>query len=176
MFCITGDELYASLPLVHEEKFTGHHHKYASKTRTAYASSSREKIEDDEDENMSPNHSETNVEPRRDNFMAHEEGTQSNGEFTQPQMPLIQSMLEQSEIRQKRNQACKSHNLAKCARQKEQKRRLKVELPEMFYGMRSTVHAYCLFLHKVRDKDFSSLPEPPSTEELEIVIQVSGHL
>ncbi|MBW0544496.1 hypothetical protein O181_084211 [Austropuccinia psidii MF-1] len=57
------DELYASLPLVHKEKVTGCHHPYASKARTAHASSSREKIMDDEDENMSPNHSETNDEP-----------------------------------------------------------------------------------------------------------------
>ncbi|MBW0542025.1 hypothetical protein O181_081740 [Austropuccinia psidii MF-1] len=171
-----GDELYASLLLVHEENFTGRHHQYASKTRTAYASSSREKIEDDEEENMSLNHSETNDEPRRDDFMAHEEGTQSNGEFTHPQMPLIQSILEKSEIREKRNQACKAHNLAKCASQKEKQRWLKAELPETFYGMRSAVHAYCLFLLKVRDEDFSSLPAPPSTEELEIVIKVSGHL
>ncbi|MBW0580909.1 hypothetical protein O181_120624 [Austropuccinia psidii MF-1] len=42
--------------------------------------------------------------------------------------------------------------------------------------MRSAVHAHCLFLLKVRDKDFSSLPEPPSTEEHEIAIQVADHL
>ncbi|MBW0583313.1 hypothetical protein O181_123028, partial [Austropuccinia psidii MF-1] len=47
------DELYASSPLVHKEKVTGHHHPYASKPRTGHASSSREKIVDDEDENMS---------------------------------------------------------------------------------------------------------------------------
>ncbi|MBW0517197.1 hypothetical protein O181_056912 [Austropuccinia psidii MF-1] len=70
------NELYASLPLVHEEKVTGRHHQYASKPRTGHASSSREKIVDDGDENMSTNHSETNDEQRRDNFMAHEEGTQ----------------------------------------------------------------------------------------------------
>ncbi|MBW0497763.1 hypothetical protein O181_037478 [Austropuccinia psidii MF-1] len=73
---------------------------------------------DHEDENMSPNHSETNDEPRRENFMAHEQGTQSNREFTHPQMPLAQSMLEQSEVRQQGNQDCKSHNMAKHARQK----------------------------------------------------------
>ncbi|MBW0526267.1 hypothetical protein O181_065982 [Austropuccinia psidii MF-1] len=48
------DERYASSPLVHKEKVTGHHHPYASKPRTGHASSSREKIVDDEDENMSP--------------------------------------------------------------------------------------------------------------------------
>ncbi|MBW0479849.1 hypothetical protein O181_019564 [Austropuccinia psidii MF-1] len=59
------DELDASLPLVHEEKVTGHHNSYASKPGTAHASSSREKIVDDKDEKMSPNNSETNDEPRR---------------------------------------------------------------------------------------------------------------
>ncbi|MBW0492861.1 hypothetical protein O181_032576 [Austropuccinia psidii MF-1] len=82
MFWVAGDELYASLTLVHQENVTGHHHPYASKPRTALASSSREK------KNMSPNHSETDDEPRRNNFMVHEEGTQSNSEFTHPQMPL----------------------------------------------------------------------------------------
>ncbi|MBW0479509.1 hypothetical protein O181_019224 [Austropuccinia psidii MF-1] len=125
---------------------------------------------------MSPNHSEKNDEPRRDNFMVHEEGTQSNSEFTHPQMPLSQSMLEQSEIRQQRNQACKAHNVAKSASQKEKQKWLQVELPENVHGMRSAVHAHCLFLLKVRDKDFSSLPAPPSTEENEIAIQVAGHL
>ncbi|MBW0495447.1 hypothetical protein O181_035162 [Austropuccinia psidii MF-1] len=129
MFCKAGDELYASLPLAHKEKVTGCHHPYASKPRTAHASSSRGKIVDDEDENMFPNHSETNDEPSRDNFMVHEEGTQSNSEFTHPQMPLNQSMLEQSEIRQKRNQACKAHNGPKRASQKEQQRWLKAKLP-----------------------------------------------
>ncbi|MBW0528341.1 hypothetical protein O181_068056 [Austropuccinia psidii MF-1] len=125
---------------------------------------------------MSPNDSETNDEPRRDNFMAHDEGTQSNSEFTHPQMPLAQSMLEQSEIRKQRNQACKAHNVAKCAIQKEQQRFLKAELPENVHGMRSAVHIHCRFLLKVRDKDFSSLPAPPSPEEGETVIQVAGHL
>ncbi|MBW0571152.1 hypothetical protein O181_110867 [Austropuccinia psidii MF-1] len=86
-----------------------------------HASSSREKIVNDEDENMSPTQSETNDEPRRDNFMVHEQGTQSNSEFTHPQMPLAQSMFNQSEMRQQRNQACKAHNVEKCASQKEQK-------------------------------------------------------
>ncbi|MBW0471846.1 hypothetical protein O181_011561 [Austropuccinia psidii MF-1] len=45
-----------------------------------------------------------------------------------------------------------------------------------FHGMRSAVHSPCLFLLKVRDKDFSSLPAPPRTEEREILIQVAGHL
>ncbi|MBW0484463.1 hypothetical protein O181_024178 [Austropuccinia psidii MF-1] len=173
---MAGDELYASSPLVHKEKVTGHHHPYASKPRMGPASSSGEKIVDDEDENMSPTQSETNDEPRRDNFMAHEQGTQSNSEFTHPQMPLNQSIFNQSEMRQQRNQAHKAHNVEKCANQKEQKKRLKAELPENVHGMRSALHAHCLFLFKVRDKDFSSLPAPPSTEEHEIAIQVAGHL
>ncbi|MBW0472168.1 hypothetical protein O181_011883 [Austropuccinia psidii MF-1] len=105
MICIAGDELYASSPLLHEEKFTGCHHPSASKPRTAHASSLREKIVDDEDENMSPNHSETNDEPRRDDFISHEEGTQSNSELTHPKIPLAQGMLEQSKIIKKMNQA-----------------------------------------------------------------------
>ncbi|MBW0474010.1 hypothetical protein O181_013725 [Austropuccinia psidii MF-1] len=91
-------------------------------------------------------------------------------------MPLAQSMLEQSEVGQQRNQALKAHNVAKRASQKEQKRWLKAELLENVHGMRSAVHAHCLFLLKVRDKDFSSLPAPLSTEEHEISIQVAGHL
>ncbi|MBW0582288.1 hypothetical protein O181_122003, partial [Austropuccinia psidii MF-1] len=169
------DELYASSPLVHKEKVTGRHHPYASKPRTAHASSSREKMVDDEDENMSPTQMETNDEPRRDNFTAHEHGTQSNSEFTHPQIPLAQSMLEQSEVRKQRNQARKAHNVAKHASQKEQQKWLKAELPENVHGMRSEVHAHCLFLLKVRDKDSSSLPAPPSTEQCEIAIQVAGH-
>ncbi|MBW0533253.1 hypothetical protein O181_072968 [Austropuccinia psidii MF-1] len=131
---------------------------------------------DDEGENMSPNPSEKNNEPRRDNFMAHEEGTKSHSEFIHPQIPLAQSSLEQSKIRQKRNQACKAHNVEKRASPKEQQRWLKVEIPENVYGMRSDVHTHFLLLLKVRDKDFSSLPAPPSTEEREIEIQVSEHL
>ncbi|MBW0472499.1 hypothetical protein O181_012214 [Austropuccinia psidii MF-1] len=173
---MAGDELYASSPVVHKEKVNGHHHPYASKPRTAHARSSREKIVDYEDKNMSPNHSETNYEPRGDNFTAHEEGTQSNNEFTHPQMNLSQSILEQFEIRQKRNQAFKAHNVVKCASQKEKQRWLKAEIPENVHGMRSGVHSHCLFLIKVRDKDFSSLPAPPSTEEHKIGIQVAGHL
>ncbi|MBW0466215.1 hypothetical protein O181_005930 [Austropuccinia psidii MF-1] len=134
------------------------------------------KIVDDEDERMSPIHSETNEEPRRDNLKVHDKGTQSNSEFTHPQMPLSQSMLEQSKGRQQRNQAHKAHNVAKCEIQKEQQKWLKAELPENVHGMRSAVHAHCLFLLKVRDKNFSSLPAPPSTEECEIAIQVADHL
>ncbi|MBW0498950.1 hypothetical protein O181_038665 [Austropuccinia psidii MF-1] len=129
MICMAVDEVYTSWPLVHIEKVTGRHHPYASKPRTAHSSSSREKIVDDEYENLFSNHSEKNDEPRRDNFMAHEEGTQSNGEFTHPQIPLTHSMLEQSEVRQQRNQAFKAHNVEKCASQKEQQRWLRVELP-----------------------------------------------
>ncbi|MBW0545672.1 hypothetical protein O181_085387 [Austropuccinia psidii MF-1] len=106
---------------------------------------------------MSPTQMETNYEPRRKNFTAHENGTQSNSELTHPQMPLAQSMLEQSEVRQQRNQACKAHNVAKCASQKEQQKWMKAELPDNVHGMRPAVHAHCLFLLKVRDKDFSSL-------------------
>ncbi|MBW0550373.1 hypothetical protein O181_090088 [Austropuccinia psidii MF-1] len=91
-------------------------------------------------------------------------------------MPLAQSMLKQSEMRQKRNQACKAHNVAKRASQKEQQKLLKAELPENVHGMRSAVHNHFLFLLKVRDKDFSSLPAPPSTEEHEMAIKLAGHL
>ncbi|MBW0588269.1 hypothetical protein O181_127984 [Austropuccinia psidii MF-1] len=174
-----SDEIYESSPLVHKEKVTGCHHPYASKPRTAHAahaSSSREKMVDDEDENMSLTQMQTNDEPRRDNFMVHEHGTQSNSGFTYHQMPLAQSMLEKSEVRKQRNQACKAHNVAKRASQKEKQKWLKAELPENVHGMRSAVHAHCLFLLKVRDKDFSSLPAPPSTEERKIAIQVAGHL
>ncbi|MBW0502465.1 hypothetical protein O181_042180 [Austropuccinia psidii MF-1] len=103
---------------------------------------------------MSPTQIERNDEPRRDNFMEHEQGTLSNSEFTHPQMPLARSMLNQSEMRQQRNEARKAHNVAKRASQKEQQKWLKAELPENVHGMRSAVHAYCLFLLKVRDKDF----------------------
>ncbi|MBW0555309.1 hypothetical protein O181_095024 [Austropuccinia psidii MF-1] len=54
------DELYASSPLVHKEEVTGRHHPYASKPRMGHASSSREKMVDDEDENMSQTQSERN--------------------------------------------------------------------------------------------------------------------
>ncbi|MBW0563503.1 hypothetical protein O181_103218, partial [Austropuccinia psidii MF-1] len=104
--------------------------------RTAHASSSREKIVDDEDENMSPTQMETNDEPRRDNFTAHEHGNQSNSELTHPQMPLAYSKLEQDEVRQQRNQACKAHNVGKRASQMEKQKWLKAEPPENFHGMR----------------------------------------
>ncbi|MBW0535493.1 hypothetical protein O181_075208 [Austropuccinia psidii MF-1] len=152
---MAGDELYASSPLVHKEKVTGSHHLYASKTRTGNSSSSRKKIVNDEDENMSPTQSETKDEPRRDNFTDHEQGTQSNSEFTHPQMTLAQSMLDQSKMRKLRNQACKAYNVARNASQKEQQKWLTAELPENVHGMRSAVHAHCLFLLKVRNKDFS---------------------
>ncbi|MBW0577659.1 hypothetical protein O181_117374, partial [Austropuccinia psidii MF-1] len=75
---IVSDDLYASLPLVNKEKVTGRQYPYASKPRKGHAISSRKEIVDDEDENMSLAQSETNDEPRRENFTAHEEGTQSN--------------------------------------------------------------------------------------------------
>ncbi|MBW0572710.1 hypothetical protein O181_112425, partial [Austropuccinia psidii MF-1] len=134
-----NDELYASSPLIHKEKVTGCHHPYASKPRVGHAISSREKIVDDEVENMSSTQSERNDEPRKDNFMAHEQGTQSNIEFTHPQMPLAQSILNQSKLRQQRNKACKAHNVAKRASHKEQQKWLKAELPENLHGMRSAV-------------------------------------
>ncbi|MBW0549520.1 hypothetical protein O181_089235 [Austropuccinia psidii MF-1] len=62
---MTGDEVYASLPLVHNQKFTGCHHPYAPRPRRGHASSSRKKNDDDEDENMSPTQSETNDGPIR---------------------------------------------------------------------------------------------------------------
>ncbi|MBW0499687.1 hypothetical protein O181_039402, partial [Austropuccinia psidii MF-1] len=171
-----SDEIYESSPLFHKEKVSGRHHPYASKPRTGHASSSREKIVDDEYKNMSPTQSERNKEPRRGNFTAHEQGTQSNSELTHSQMGLAQSVLEQFEVRQQRNQACKAHNFVKLASQKEKKKILRAELPKNVHGMRSAVHAHCLFLLKFRDKDCSSLPAPRSTEELEIAIQVAGHL
>ncbi|MBW0544386.1 hypothetical protein O181_084101 [Austropuccinia psidii MF-1] len=106
---------------------------------------------------MSPTQSETNGEPRREIFMAHEEGTESNNEFTHPQMPLAQSMLDQSKMREQRNQACKAYNVVKHASQKEKQRWLKAEIPENVHGMRSAIQAHFLFLLKVRDKDCSSL-------------------
>ncbi|MBW0545915.1 hypothetical protein O181_085630 [Austropuccinia psidii MF-1] len=85
-------------------------------------------------------------------------------------------MLEQSEVRQQRNQALKAHIVAKRASQKEKQKWLRAELPENVHGMRSEVNAHFLFPLKVRDKDFSSLPAPPSTEECEIAIKVAGNL
>ncbi|MBW0541486.1 hypothetical protein O181_081201 [Austropuccinia psidii MF-1] len=85
-------------------------------------------------------------------------------------------MLDQSKMRQQRNKAPKAQNVAKSESQKEQQKWLRAQLPENVHGMGSAVHSHCLFLLKVRDKYFSSLPEPPSTEECQIEIQVAGHL
>ncbi|MBW0514884.1 hypothetical protein O181_054599 [Austropuccinia psidii MF-1] len=82
------DELCASLPLLNKEKVIECQHPYASKTRMSHAGSLREEIVDDEDEKMSSTQSETNGEPRRDNFTEHEEGTWENSESTHPQMPI----------------------------------------------------------------------------------------
>ncbi|MBW0545164.1 hypothetical protein O181_084879 [Austropuccinia psidii MF-1] len=79
---------------------------------------------------MSPTKSKTNDEPMREDLMAHEQGTQSNSEFTHPQMPLAQGMPDQSEMRQKKNQAHKAHNLEKSESQKEQQKWLEADLPE----------------------------------------------
>ncbi|MBW0553274.1 hypothetical protein O181_092989 [Austropuccinia psidii MF-1] len=53
---------------------------------------------------------------------AHEHGTQSNSALTHARIPLAQSILEQSEVRQQRNQAGKAHNVEKRASQKEQQK------------------------------------------------------
>ncbi|MBW0515816.1 hypothetical protein O181_055531 [Austropuccinia psidii MF-1] len=95
---MAGVGLYAYLLLLHKEIATGHHHKDASKQRMGHASLSRETIVHYEDEEMSPTPSETNGEPRRDNFMAHGEGTWGNSGFTHPQMLISQSMLDQSKM------------------------------------------------------------------------------
>ncbi|MBW0480317.1 hypothetical protein O181_020032 [Austropuccinia psidii MF-1] len=124
------------------------------------------KIFEAEDENMSLTQSGRNHEPRRDNFTAHEQGSQSNSEFTHPQRGLAHSRLEKSKFRQQRNQARKAHNVAKRANQKEQQKWLRAELPKNVHGTTSELDGHCLFLLKVRDKDFSSLPAPPRTEEL----------
>ncbi|MBW0525367.1 hypothetical protein O181_065082 [Austropuccinia psidii MF-1] len=79
-------------------------------------------------------------------------------------------------MRERMNQACKALNVAKHASKKEQQKWLKAELPENVHWMRSAVHTQCLLLLKVRDKDFSSLPAPPRTEECEISIEVASHL
>ncbi|MBW0486796.1 hypothetical protein O181_026511 [Austropuccinia psidii MF-1] len=126
----------------------------------------------DEDENMSPTQSET----RRDYLTVHEEGTWANSEFTHPQMPISQSILNQSKMRQKKKKAFKAHNVVKGMSQKEKKIFLKEELPDNVHGMRSDVHAHFLFLLKVKDMDFSSLPAPQSTEEGKIEIKFSHHL
>ncbi|MBW0488188.1 hypothetical protein O181_027903 [Austropuccinia psidii MF-1] len=132
-----------------------------------HASSSRERILDDEYENMSPTQCKTNGEPRRDNFMVHEEGTGSNSEFTHPKMPLSQTMLNKYDMRKQRNKAHKSHK---------QQIWLKVELHDNVHRMRSAVHAHFLLLLKLKDKDFASLLAPPSTEEFEVSIKVYVHL
>ncbi|MBW0481758.1 hypothetical protein O181_021473 [Austropuccinia psidii MF-1] len=103
---------------------------------------------------MSPTQSEKNGESRKKMFIEHEEGTQANSEFTHPQMPLAQSMLNQSKMRQQRNKAPKAHNVAKCASQKEKKRLLKEEIYDNFHGMGSAVHTHFLFLLKVKEKKF----------------------
>ncbi|MBW0513388.1 hypothetical protein O181_053103 [Austropuccinia psidii MF-1] len=173
---MAGDELNESLPVVHEENSTRCHHPYASKLSTGHASSSTEKDVNDEDENMSLTQSETNCEPRRENFMVHEEGTRANSELTHPQMPITQSMLNQSEMRQQRNQAGKADIVAKSASHKDQQRWVKAELPDNVHGMGSAVHTHLLFLLKAQDKNFSSLLAPLSTEEHEFALQVSCNL
>ncbi|MBW0474659.1 hypothetical protein O181_014374 [Austropuccinia psidii MF-1] len=97
---MSGDVLYAFFPLVHKEKDTGCHHPYSSKPKMGHSSSSREGIVNDEDENMSLTQSETNGEPRRDNFTENEEENKSNSESTHPQIPLTKSMFHQSKMRQ----------------------------------------------------------------------------
>ncbi|MBW0484623.1 hypothetical protein O181_024338 [Austropuccinia psidii MF-1] len=104
-------------------------------TKNASCQFIKSKIVDDEVEKMSLTQSKTNDEKREDNFMAHEQGTQSNSELTHPQMPLSPSMLNQSKMRQQRNQACKAYNVAKSVIQKEKKRWKKAELPENVHGM-----------------------------------------
>ncbi|MBW0593178.1 hypothetical protein O181_132893, partial [Austropuccinia psidii MF-1] len=90
-----GKSVQSQEPIEDREKSHWTSSSISLKTKNGSCQFTREKIVDDEDENMSPIHSETNEDPRRDNFMAHEEGTQSNIDFTHPQMPLAQSMLEQ---------------------------------------------------------------------------------
>ncbi|MBW0468727.1 hypothetical protein O181_008442 [Austropuccinia psidii MF-1] len=114
---------------------------------------------------MSSTQSATNGEQMRDNLTAHEEEAQTNSDFTNPQMPHAQTILDQYKIRKQRNQVLKAHNMLKHESSKEKQRWLKEELPDNFNEMRSAVHAHCVLLLKVKDKDFSSLPDPPSTEE-----------
>ncbi|MBW0503587.1 hypothetical protein O181_043302 [Austropuccinia psidii MF-1] len=173
---MASDEIYESSPLVHKEKVTGSHHPYYSKPRTGHASSSIEKFVDDEDENVSPTQSETTGEPRRDDLIVYEECTWENSEFTHPQMPLSQCMLNQSEMRQQRKKAHKAPNVATHASQKEKQRLLKVELPYDVHGMRSVVNTHCLFLLKVKDKYFSSLLAQLRAGENESAIHLAGHL
>ncbi|MBW0511715.1 hypothetical protein O181_051430 [Austropuccinia psidii MF-1] len=117
------DEVYASSPLVYEEKLPGLHHPYASKPRTGHAKYARS-IRDE---------------------TAKEQGLQSS-------------------------------QCGKTCKLEGEKKFVKAKLAENVHGTRSAVHVHFLFLLKVRDKDFSSLPEPPRTEEREIAIQVAGHL
>ncbi|MBW0467797.1 hypothetical protein O181_007512 [Austropuccinia psidii MF-1] len=95
MISMACDEIYAFSPLVHKEKFTGNHHMCASNPRKAHAILSREQFMNDVDDNMSSTQRKPNCEPRREDFMIHEEGTHPNGEFTNPQMALSQSLLNQ---------------------------------------------------------------------------------
>ncbi|MBW0566713.1 hypothetical protein O181_106428 [Austropuccinia psidii MF-1] len=80
---------------------------------------------------MSPTHSETNGESRRENFTTHEEGTWENSEFTHPQMVISQSMLDKSQMRKQRNQAFKGNIVENNVIWKGKQRWLKAELPAM---------------------------------------------
>ncbi|MBW0496353.1 hypothetical protein O181_036068 [Austropuccinia psidii MF-1] len=171
-----GVEVYTSSPIFHKERVTGNHHLYAFNPKMGHSCTLRVHLVNDEDENMSPTQSETKGKPRREDLMVHEKGTKRNSEFTHPQMALAHSLLEQSEIRQKRNKSCKSLNVEKGSSQKDQHRFLKAEIPDSFHGMRSAVNSHLLFLLKVKDNYFSALPEPQSTEEHEIALKVAGHL
>ncbi|MBW0521781.1 hypothetical protein O181_061496 [Austropuccinia psidii MF-1] len=111
---------FIHLNLCSIEKATGCHHLYSSYPRKGNASLSREKTVNAEDENMSPTQRKTNGEPSRDEFMKHEEDTWSNSELNHSQMPLTHSFLHQYEMRQRRNQAHKVHNVAKPVSQVEQ--------------------------------------------------------
>ncbi|MBW0490388.1 hypothetical protein O181_030103 [Austropuccinia psidii MF-1] len=122
---MAGVEIYTSSPLFHKERVTGNHHLYAFNPKISHACTLRVSLVNDEDENMSPTQNETNGKPRREDLMVHEKGTKSNSELTHPQMALAHSLLEQSEIRQKRNKYCKSLNVGKKSSQKDQQRWLK---------------------------------------------------
>ncbi|MBW0584755.1 hypothetical protein O181_124470 [Austropuccinia psidii MF-1] len=114
---------------------------------------------------MSSTQSATNGEQMRDSLTAHEEGTQPNSDFTNPQKPYGQTILDQYKIRKQRSQVLKAHNMVKHESSKEKQRWLKEELPDNYNEMRSAVHSHCVLLLKVKDNNFSSLPDPPSTEE-----------
>ncbi|MBW0492316.1 hypothetical protein O181_032031, partial [Austropuccinia psidii MF-1] len=75
-----------------------------------------------------------------------------------------------------KEQGSQSSQCVKMCNPEGAKKWLKEEPPENFHGIRSAVHSHYLFLLKVRDKDFSALQDPPSTEVREIAIQVAGHL